>query len=191
MFNYLTYISFTDCTEKYLVDRNFSNPFGILLIEGIFGFIMSIIYSINKNPFKDITIKYTQITTGYFVLLIFFLFLYLLFSAILNAYRIYCNVIYSPMARSMADYFASPLLNIYYFLVENDFNGNLFYFLISEIISLAMDFIGCVYNDYLILYCWGLEHDTKDAIFDRVASEEMIQAKYTVEEEDEEDDIQK
>ena len=115
VFNYLTYISFTDCTEKYLVDRNFSNPFGILLIEGIFGFIMSIIYSINKNPFKDITIKYTQLTTGYFVLLIFFLFLYLLFSAILNAYRIYCNVIYSPMARSMADYFASPLLNTLHF----------------------------------------------------------------------------
>ena len=113
VFNYLTYISFTDCIEKYLVDRNFSNPFGILMIEGMYGFIMSIIYSINKNPLRDFIVKCTRLATGDFVFLVFFLFLCLLCSAILNAYRIYCNVIYSPMARSMADYFSSPLLNIY------------------------------------------------------------------------------
>ena len=78
-------------------------------------------------------------------------------------------------------------------MVENDFNGNLLYFLISEIISLATDFFGCIYNDYLILYCWGLEHDTKDAIIDRVATEEMVETKYSFEddEEDDYDDNQK
>ena len=47
-------LSFTNCIERYLVDANFLSPFSIIIIEGIFVLIMSIIYSIciSKNPFE-------------------------------------------------------------------------------------------------------------------------------------------
>ena len=30
-----------------------------------------------------------------------------------------------------------------------------------------MSFFGCVFNEYIILYCCGLEHETQDEIADR------------------------
>ena len=30
-----------------------------------------------------------------------------------------------------------------------------------------MSFFGCVFNEYIILYCFGLEHETQDEIADR------------------------
>ena len=81
------------------------------MIEGIFVFIMSIIYSINKEPFKEIITQYKNTDTGNFVLLIFVLSLYFFCSAFLNVYKIYCNVVYSPMERSFSDYFFVPFFN--------------------------------------------------------------------------------
>ena len=30
-----------------------------------------------------------------------------------------------------------------------------------------MNFFGCIYNEYIILFCWDLDHDTKDGIITR------------------------
>ena len=68
---FYTNISFTDCIERYLADENYINPFIIIMIEGIFGFIFSSIYSIGKEPFKDIIHQYEQNDTGKFILLLF------------------------------------------------------------------------------------------------------------------------
>ena len=53
---------------------------------------------------------------------------------IMLAYKIYCNCFYTPMARSLTDYFLNPFLNIYFFARGEDFQNNFFYFFISEII---------------------------------------------------------
>ena len=45
--------------------------------------------------------------------------------------------------------------------MNKNFNGNYFYFFINEIICFIIDFFDCVYNEYLILECFGLEYDTK------------------------------
>ena len=164
---YLTSVSFTDCTEKYLVDVNFINPFKILMYEGIFVFIMALFLSIGKDPFKDIIIQYKTNNIGTFFLLLFFLFLHLVLSAFVNSYKIYCNVIYSPMARSLMDYFMGPFFIIYFFIKENDFNKDYSYFFISLFLSLIVDFFSCVYNEYIIIFCCGLEHNTKDIIIER------------------------
>ena len=74
------------------------------------------------------------------------------------------------MARSLVHFFMNPFSNIYYFLKQNDFNGNIFYFIISEIICVVTDFFGCVYNEYIILSCCDLETDTIDAINERSLS---------------------
>ena len=118
--------------------------------------------------------KYEEINTSNFMLLIFMLFLYFICSGLLNSYKIYCNVIYTPMARTLIDYFFNPFFNIYYFIVKDDFCNNFLYFLISEIICIIIDFFGCVYNEYIILFCCGLEHDTSDAIIERSLEKERF-----------------
>ena len=87
-----------------------------------------------------------------------------------NTYKIYCNVIYTPMARSLSDYFMNQFFNIYYFIFENDFNHNYAYFFISEILCILTNFFCCIYNEYVILFLCGLEHDTKEKIIERSLS---------------------
>ena len=164
---YLMGISFMDCIEKYLADADFINPFKIVMIEGIFELIMSSFISIGKAPFNDIKILYEENSSGKFVGLIFLLIFYFVFSGLVNVYKIYCNIIYSPMTRSFIDYLMCPIFNIYYFIDANDFQNDCFFFFASEILSLVIVFFGCVYNEYIILFCFGLEHNTKDEIIER------------------------
>ena len=183
-------VSFNDCIEKYLVNTNFMSPFKILMIEGIFEFIMAILLSIRRAPFKDIKKKYEEKNTGRFALLIFLLLLYLILSAVLNSYKIYCNVIYSPMAKSLMDYLLSPFLCIYYFIKDGDFKKNYFFFFMSEFICIVTVFFGCVFNEYIILVCCGLEHNTTEEIIGRASSVENIPtniALYDVDGDEEED----
>ena len=183
---YLMLISFNDCTERYLANYNFLNPFFILAGEGIFEFVISIFYSINKDPFKGIIDEYNENSTGKFALLIIILFIYLILSAVVNAYKVYCNVIYTPMARSLTEYFLNPLTNIYYYINENDFHNNYIYFIISEIVCIIMDFSFYVFNEYVILSCCDLDYDTRDEIHDRGSRPEQ----YSLENyEDEEENI--
>ena len=185
---YLVSITFTDCIERYMADFNYINPFVIIMIEGMFEIFMSSFYSIGKDPFKEMKKQYEKNEPGKFVLLIFFLILYLIFSAGLNAYKVYCNVIFSPMARSLMDFFLNPFFNIYYFIQENDFQNNYFYFFISEIICLIVDFFSCVYNEYIILFCLGMEYDTKDEITKRALKNEMKSTDYILNDDDDNED---
>ena len=173
---YMTGFSFANCIEKYLADVNFINPFKILACEGAFEVVMAILFSIGKKPFDELIKLYDNedITKGDKILLSFLILLYFILSIVVNAYKIYCNVKYSPMARSLAHFFMNPFMNIYYFIVKKDFNGDIFYFIISEVICLATDFFGCVYNEYIILSCCGLEVDTIDEIIIRATCLENI-----------------
>ena len=108
IFHYIGY-SFNDCIEKYLVDNNYMNPFIILMIEGIFELAMALLSMIWIDPFEGLNkLKSGENKTG----AIFVFILYTLLQVIVNIYRIYCNVIYSPIARSLIDYLINPLINI-------------------------------------------------------------------------------
>ena len=41
-----------------------------------------------------------------------------------------------------------------------------------------MSFFGCVFNEYIILYYCGLEHETKDEIADRADNQFQIELDY-------------
>ena len=100
-----------------------------------------------------------------------------MFQIVVNIYRIYCNVIYSPMARSLIDYFFNPFINIFFYFIEQEFFKNIYYFVVSEIICCVMSFFGCVFNEYIVLYCCNLELETQDEIADRAKigeSEKLI-----------------
>ena len=170
---YFICISFTDCIERYLVDYNFLNPFKVLMLEGIIECIISIFYSINKDPFNEFILYYENNNKSQFIIFIFLLILYFLLVSTASVYKIYCNCYYSPMARSLTDYFFTPIFNIIHFFTWEDFKNSYLYLFLSELIYIFSDFFCCVYNEYLILTCCGLEYDTKDEISERALISEM------------------
>ena len=170
----LILVTFTDVVEKYLLEYDFMSPFITLMVESIFGLILASFYTISENPFNDMKKLYESSDGGKYVLLIFLLFLYLAFSAGANVYKLLSNVLYSPMAKSLAGYILNPFVFIYYFINEDDFasNGekNYFHFFINIFLAITISFFGCVYNEFLVLSCCGLEYDTYAEISMRAKS---------------------
>ena len=163
LYYYIGY-SFNNCIEKYLVDTSYMNPFMILILEGVFELIMALSIPIWKDPFEAFRNKKIKENLGLFI---FLFILYILLQLIVVIYRIYCNVIYSPMARSLIDYLLNPFINIFAFFALEEFFGDYAYFIITEILCLVMSFFGCIFNEYIILYCCGLERETQDEIAKR------------------------
>ena len=167
--------SINNSIENYLVDVDYMNPFQILSYEGLFGIILSVLASIGHGePFNDIIIQCQNRETSQIILIIFLLFLYFLLSMIINAYKVYSNIIFLPMVRALIEYLLNPLFNIYFFLFKLDFNNNYVCFFLSEIICIIISFFGCVYNEYIILCFCGLDKETNYAIGVRATSTENI-----------------
>ena len=168
---YLLFVPFTDIIEKYLIEFDFINPFVILMVEAIIGFILIFIYSSGIDPFKDIKRLYIECSGGDFVLFIFLLFLYFTFSAGANIYKILTNGLYSPMAKTLAAYILNPLIYIYYFGIGIDFltdgERNWFYFLVNIFKAVIISFSGCIFNEFLVLTCFGLDYETHSSISSR------------------------
>ena len=152
--------SLLDSIEKYLIEFNYLNPFKTLMMEGLFGVIITSIYSFRENPFREAKEFYNNNEHYKFIILIFLLFLYFVLCGGRNVYRVLTNKIYSPMTKSLTDYILNPLLILYYYFYDDDFNKNLTLFIINLILSIIIVLFGCIYNDILVLFCCDLEHDT-------------------------------
>ena len=96
---------------------------------------------------------------------IFLLFVYTVLCGLKNAYRVITNKIFSPMTKSLTDYFLNPLFLIQNYL-EGDFKSggkqNFIYFLISFILGIITDLFGSVFNEIIILFFCDLEVETHD-----------------------------
>ena len=169
--------SFTDTIEKYLGEYNFISPFKMIMTEGISTFVLTSIYSILKNPFIKLIEISNKINIGALILLIFLLFLYLLFCSFVNIYKTYCNVLYSPITKSLASYFLNSFFIIYHYVFGNDFlvegEKNLFYFLINLVFSVIIDILGLIYNEFIILDFCNLSAETHQGIAIRAIIKEM------------------
>ena len=156
--------SLLDSIEKYVVEYDSVNYFEALALEGLFGFIITLIYSFSEDSYqKQLSTIYSENSAGMFTLFLFLILLYAFLCGGRNAYRVVTNKFYSPMTKALTDYFWNPLyLVINYF--EGDFvsggKQNLFYFLINLFLSIIIDLCGCVFNEIVILYFCGLERDT-------------------------------
>ena len=177
VFIHFIFLSFTDITERYLADYDYLNPLLMLMTEGIFGFIMTILYSFYQDPFKEIKAVYKKVETWQFFILIFLLILYMIFSAGINVYKIFCNVLYSPMTKSLSTYFLNSIFIIYHYIDRNDFiiegDRYFFYFFINLFFSVLIDFLGLIYNEFFILNFCGLENDTHIGITIRANKQEI------------------
>ena len=157
--------SFFDIIEKYLLEFDFMDPFKLIFVEGLFGFVLTCFYSFVENPFEEIKNEYKEQKLSQFFLLILSLVIYLVLCAGRNIYRVITNKIYYPITRSLTDSILDPLLITYYYIWENDFqdktgNKNLGFFLINFFFTSFYVFFGCVYNEVLVLLCCKLGHDT-------------------------------
>ena len=160
-----------DSIEKYLFEYDFLNPYYTLMLEGIFGFILSNFLFLNSNYLVDIKIIFKSFPAGNIVLFIFLLIIYIILCGGRNLYKIITTKLFSPMARTLTDYFLNPIYMASEFAFKNDFlrkgERNIAYFVINLILSILISFIGCVYNEFIVLFFCGLEHNTHMKVRER------------------------
>ena len=164
--------------EKYLYEYYLMGPFFVLMFEGILGFVFTFIYSFFHSPFEEI-IKFKQNrSTSEFVILIFAFLLFLILSGGKNSFRVVTTKVFTPMTTTFLDYILNPFYLIFYFLSGRDFksNGkrNVAYFVINLIISVIITLCGGIYNEFLILFCFGLERDTHSQVTNRSNEEKEL-----------------
>ena len=169
------FFSFIDIIEKYLLEYDFVNPFQMLMVEGIYGIILTIIsFFIRINPIE--IKKLNEIYGGELkkiFLLILFLIIYLVLSGIKNIYRVVTNKIYNPTTKNLFDILMSPLLLIIYFYYEKDYQNmkekqhRTIIFISNLFVSFLIVFCCCVYNELFVLFCCGLEYNTHREISKR------------------------
>ena len=169
--------SFNNVIEKYLGEYNFLSPFVIIFDEGVSTFILTSIYSIFRNPFKEVSDTYNKLETGKSIVFIILIILYFVSCAFVNVYKTYCNIFYSPMAKSLASYFFNSAFIIYHYAAGNDFfsnrQKNFFYFFINLIFSIIIDFFGLIYKEFFVLNFWNLSKETHQEIASRAIIKEM------------------
>jgi hypothetical protein len=129
-----------------------------------------------------------------FILFLFFLLLYSIFGALKNIYRMATIMLFTPMNKHLADIIINPIYIIYYFVADDDFKKygekNYFYFFTNLIILIIFDICGLIFNEFLILYCCGLDHNTYKTIASRASKlEEMDNYTKTDDEDEVEDNI--
>ena len=103
-----------------------------------------------------------------FILLII---IYIFISGFRNAYRVTTNKYYSPMSRALFESTLDPLLFLYNTLTFNrkdEYIGYWIYFSIVLFCLTIIAFFSLVYNDFIILYCCGLQHNTYSEIISRL-----------------------
>ena len=153
------------------------NPFKALLFEGILCLLYSAIYIIYKKPMPEI-IKYNNNNSDKVFVLIILIVIYIILSGIKNSYRVITNKIFSPMATTLAIYFLNPIYIIICLVLKNDFisggKTNYLYFSINFILAVIISFSACIYNEFVILFFFGLQHETYKQISHRAKTNVII-----------------
>ena len=163
-----------DTIEKYLFEFNYLNPFKVIMFEGLINtiFIILIIILFDRDVFNEDIEKFKNLDGKiYFIIL---LFLYFIFSGLKNIYRVSTIKLYSPMTRALAEIFLDPIIIMYTLYRDNEiYDSNFWVFYVIKIFCfIIMTFCSCIYNDFIVLYCWGLEYNTYSQITKRSLTNE-------------------
>ena len=168
--------AFMDITEKYLFEYNYVNILIMLVHEGNMGILLYLIFFLfNKtyqNQAKNL-LKFLNDMQEYdwtFVSLIIFIFFYIIIIGLRNAYRVTTNKYYSPMSRTLIESSLDPFIFLYNFLSSNNERNLEFwsYFGFILFCLTVIAFFSLVYNDFIVLYCCGLERNTYSEITRRL-----------------------
>ena len=151
------------------------NPFKILMTEGTVGFFMSFIYCfvLNNNPIPLMKKFHEDSWKNIFPLVLVLLVVILILSGVQNIFKVVTNKVYSPMTLALSQYFFNPIYIIFTLLLGKDFESNkkrnYIYFSLNLILTIIISFCGCVYNEFIILFFCGLQHETYEQIALRAA----------------------
>ena len=185
-FFYILFLSFIkqffraiiDQDEKYLFEYDSMNPFYVLLLEGLFGFFLSLIYDSFYNPFKKIKDFKRNKTSSEFVILNLCLIIYAILSALRNLFRVNTKKIFTPMTTASIVYISNPVYFIRDFCLNKDVitsgERNYGYFFINLIIGIIISFFSLVFNEFVILFFCNLDRDSYLDISIRAISEEKF-----------------
>ena len=166
--------SFLDVSEKYLLDFEFVDIIKILIYEGLIGVFFYIFYFISNKAYlihaKNILNQMSEFNWSFasFILLII---IYIFISGFRNAYRVTTNKYYSPMSRALFESTLDPFLFLYNSLTFNrkdEYNNYWVYFSLVIFCLSIIAFFSLVYNDFIILYCCGLQQNTYSEITNRL-----------------------
>ena len=146
--------SFLDTIEKYLFEFNFLRPCSILLYEGLIGISLILVLLFIDNNINE---EFKQSQNNAVLILLFILFL--IFNAFKNMYRVLTIQYYSSMTRALAESILDPIgLLFFYFSNKKGISFNSVGLCILFLIIIA--FCSLIYNDFLVLYCCGMEENT-------------------------------
>ena len=95
------------------------------------------------------------------------------------------------MNKNLADIIINPLYIIYYFVVDVDFvnNGqrNYYYFFFNLLLAIIFDIFGLIFNEFIVLFCCGLDYNTYKTIALRAQKNNELAAMSRTESHDEEE----
>ena len=164
----LFFVSMMDSVDKYLMEFNSINPCIIIIFEGLFGTIYSLISFFDVDLKAKMKFVINEAKGNSLGLFIFLLFIIYALSGITNIYRVYTNKVYNPMTESLAYYCLNPFYIIYDFFSGNDFiirgEKNYFYFVLNLILSIIISLTGFIFNEFIVVFCCGLERETYQEI---------------------------
>ena len=168
------FFSIVDVIEKYLFEYDYLNPFKLLMLEGIFSFVLGICYSLFISFFTSVQDYINSSKRANLAFIILSLLLFMILSALQSVFRAFTIKIYSPMASALSEFILNPVYIILTFVLAEDFkskkNKNL-YFSINLILTIIISLCGCIYNEFLILFFWGLQYEThREIVFRAVLS---------------------
>ena len=176
--------AFLDVTEKYLFDFDYINVLSMLIYEGVIGLVFFVIFFSTNSAYQKqgLNILKDMSELGWpFISFLLLIILYTIISGFRNAYRVTTNKYYSPMSRALFESTLDPFLFLYNFLTQNnkENKGIWIYFSLVVFSLSVIAFFSLVYNDFIILYCCGLEYNTYTEINKRINSDNKIQRKNT------------
>ena len=158
--------AFLDTIEKHLFEFDYMSPFKVLMQEGFINCCFTLVlFVFNFKPLNGIKVltddgEENLEKTRHILYLIFLLILYFIFSGFKNIYRVITIKLYSPMTRALSETIIDPLIVFHDLMDNEDKEINLPYIIINFICLIIIIFSSLVYNDFIILYCCGLEYNT-------------------------------
>ena len=162
------FLAMMDTIDKYLLEFENVDPFLIIMTEGGIGIFLGIIFCFVENPIDGLKAVHNSCSSPTsFGLFIFLLFLFYACGCIRAPFRIMINKFYSPMVLTLSDYLLNPIYLLFKFLL-GDFKSkndlNVLYFITNFFLSSLTLLSTFIFNEFIVLFCWGLEHNTHDQI---------------------------
>jgi hypothetical protein len=152
----------SDVTEKYLYEYDFVNPYEIMQLKSIIEvFLIAFLYYYFETTREEINFLYNM-NVGKLILTIFLFIIYFIICGFLNIYRLLTIKMYSPTTKSLFDSFFDVLFFIYYTISDEKqiIKVNSLYFWIFVFTQIIIIFFSLVYNEFIVLYCYGMEANT-------------------------------